>query len=86
MPVLKTDTTEHPAPTLTTPSCIIAGCGRPQAVAWKKGLCASCHAKANKLVKSKQTTWEELAQRGLAIIASEDMSDPFTKAYNEKKV
>lgn len=44
-----------------------------------KGLCPKCHSTAKKMVTAEETTWEQLEEKGLAILSS----DPFREAFND---
>jgi len=61
-------------------SCLTPSCGKSP-IAYK-GLCMTCYKTAKKLVEAKQTTWEALAQMGLADLGT---SNKFTEAFKAKQ-
>lgn len=44
-----------------------------------KGLCMKCYSSAKKMVTAEETTWEQLEEKGLAILSN----DPFREAFND---
>lgn len=61
--------------------CLTPNCDNQGAVNCK-GLCmAKCYPAAKKLVESGRTTWEKLAEMGLA---QNKVEDAFMKAFEEK--
>lgn len=60
--------------------CLTPSCGQMPAASCK-GLCMKCYSAAKKLVTGGQTTWEQLADMGLA----EHMVDAFTAEFNKRK-
>ena len=45
--------------------CLIDDCTRVEKM---RGLCSSCYQGARRVIKLGQTTWEELAERGMATV------------------
>lgn len=61
--------------------CMISGCG---GVASRRGLCLKCYARAKLKVTTGETTWEKLAEKGLAECASDNpFDDAYTKAMED---
>ncbi len=58
--------------------CMTPDCGKKGE--WK-GLCRSCYGQALHLIKDEKTTWDELAEMGLAAYPSR----PFMLAFARKK-
>lgn len=61
-------------------TCLVPAC-KKRVGGQTKGLCMSCYSKAKKKVDAGETTWEELADMGLAA----KQADPFEQAFNAKK-
>ena len=57
--------------------CLTPECRKEGVLAYKS-LCLGCYSSAKKLIESGKTTWEQLAEMGLAQVEL----DPFTKAFN----
>lgn len=65
-----------------TVKCLISGCDKE--ARWK-GLCSACYGQAKQLIDATETTWEELAALGLAIIPDKPFVAAF-KAARSKKI
>lgn len=57
--------------------CLIEDCNKEQR--WK-GLCSACYGQAKQLIDAGETSWEQLAELGLAIIPDK----PFVAAFKKK--
>lgn len=62
--------------------CIVPNCGKKGS--WKQ-LCPSCYGVAKKLIDKGETSWEELAEMGLAKIEEKPMIAAFRKKKEEMK-
>lgn len=62
-------------------TCLTPDCKNSKAF---KGLCSSCYKSAKRLVDSEQTTWEALAEMGLADVG-ESASSKFMDAFKKRK-
>lgn len=60
--------------TETAIPCLIAKCDKE--ARWK-GLCSACYGQAKQLIDAGETTWEELAALGLAVVPDK----PFVVAF-----
>lgn len=58
--------------------CCIENCANPAAF---KGLCRPCYGSAAQLIREGKTTWDELKELDLCVIADK----PFVAAFKKKK-
>lgn len=63
--------------------CLIKSCNNLSAPALKRGLCMSCYGQAKRRVESGVTTWQKLAEIGLALPIDTEESDPFAQEFDK---